>query len=211
MATAKRYHSDLKSEYLHGKLPPDILKKIPRSTRQRWRQKEKRSFWMPVPIEHNVADGLKLLKLTADNRRLRAKIRALYYIVMFYRDLVKLLQFRSTHALKLERGLRLILRYCSVNNLDKKVWRFLPFSLKQWYSWEGLKECRYSLNGYCRKQNVGQLTTSELLALEKGCARKEVRNWPLVSVYYYLLRQKIINFSKAAFYKYCRLLHITGY
>jgi transposase InsO family protein len=209
MATAHQYHSDLKSEYLNGKLTPDIVKTIPRSTRQRWRNKDNRSFWMPVPIEHNIEDGLKILKLTAENKRLKARIRALYYIVMFYKQLVGLLPIKSNQVLKLKDAVHLILKFCLAQGFDKKVWRFLPFSFRQWHSWEGLKECQHSLNGYCRRQNVFQISVQEQIDLKNGCDQKEIRNWPLISVYYYLLRQKMISFSIGAFYKYCRLLKIT--
>jgi hypothetical protein len=77
MSTAhQRYHSDFKSEYLNGRLSEDIVKKIPRSTRQRWRQEEQKQFWMPVPIHHNVIDELTIKKLKAENKMLRAEVRA---------------------------------------------------------------------------------------------------------------------------------------
>lgn len=85
----------------------------------------------------------------------------------------------------------------------------MPFSFKQWHSWEGMRSCFNSIQGYCRKQNVGQLTVKEQIDLEEGCSQKELRNWPLVSVYYHLLRLKKVNFSIGTFYKYCRLLKIT--
>ncbi len=207
--THQRYHSDLKAEYLNGSLSPEITKSIPRSTRQRWREKSDKKFWTPVPVEHNIIDGLTIIKLKAENKRLKTKLKALFYIVMFYKELVSLLPLKINHALKVKRSMQAVLRYCWENGLDKKVWRFLPFTFKQWHSWEGLRSCLNSLQGYCRKQNVGQLTLQEQLDLENGCAQKELRYWPLVSVYYKLLRENKINFSKGAFYKYCRLLKIT--
>lgn len=205
----QRYHSDLKTEYLNGDLSPDIVKSIPRSTRQRWREQKEKVFWMPAQVEHNVIDGLTIIKLRAENTRLKLKIKALYYIIMFYKELVSLLPMKAQHVIKIRKSVALILRFCWENGYDKKVWRFFPFSFRQWHSWEGLRSCLNSLQGYCRKQKVGQLTLQEQANLEKGCAEKELRNWPLISVYYHLLRQKKINFSKGAFYKYCRLLKIT--
>ncbi|KAA5536194.1 transposase family protein [Taibaiella lutea] len=205
----QRYHSDFKVQYCQGGLPPEMVKKIPRSTRQRWREKEEKKFWMPTPEQHNIIDELTIKKLQAENRQLKIKLKALYYIVMLYKELIALLKPKARHGLQIKKGVELILRFCWENNLDKKVWRFLPFSFKQWHSWEGLRSCLNSLQGYCRKQNVGQLTLQEQVDLQRGCSEKEIKNWPLISVYYYLLRQKKISFSLGAFYKYCRLLKIT--
>lgn len=205
----QRYHSELKAEYVRGKLSPDIVKTIPRSTRQRWREKEKKSFWMPVPIEHNVSDGLKIRKLVAENKRLKAKVRALYYLVMLYKEIVALLPLKASHVLKVRKAVQLLLRFCWHNKFDKNIWRFLPFSFRQWHSWEGLKSCLSSFQGYCRKQNVKQLSVREQVGLENGCTQKEFKNWPLISIYYHLLRQNKISCSIAVFYKYCRLLKIT--
>ena len=131
--THQRYHSDFKAEYIKGKLPDNIVQRIPRSTRQRWRERGEKKFWMPMPDQHNVIDKLTIKNLIAENRRLKAKVKALFYIVMFYKELVSLLPLKARHALNLKKGVALILRFCWENNLDKKVWRFLPFSFKQWH------------------------------------------------------------------------------
>ncbi|KAA5536166.1 hypothetical protein F0919_00405 [Taibaiella lutea] len=60
----QRYHSDFKAEYSQGRLPIDVIKKIPRSTRQRWSENEKKKIWMPVADQHNVVDELTIRILT---------------------------------------------------------------------------------------------------------------------------------------------------
>ncbi|WP_448103968.1 integrase catalytic domain-containing protein [Pedobacter panaciterrae] len=205
----RRYHSEIKEEYTKGQLPFDIVKTIPRSTRKRWREQADKAIWMPIPVQHNITDELTIRRLKAENIILKKKIKALFYLVLLYKDIVSLLPMKSYHVLKFKKGVELLLHFCFENRFDKLVWRLLPFSFKQWHSWNGLVSCRFSLQGYCRKQNVTQLSFREQEDLELGCAQKEIRNWPLISVYYYLLRQKKINFSIGAFYKYCRLLKIT--
>jgi hypothetical protein len=78
----QRYHSDLKTEYLNGDLSPDIIKSIPRSTRQRWREQKEKTFWMPEPLEHNIIDGLTIRKLRAENKLLKVKGAVLYRNVL---------------------------------------------------------------------------------------------------------------------------------
>lgn len=164
---------------------------------------------MPIQSDRNVADRLRIRKLELENKNLKAKVKLLYYLVLFYKELTSLLPIKANQALKVKKWIGLILRFCFENNWDKKVWRFFPFSFRQWHSWEGLKSCLNSLQGYCRKQNVGQLTFKEQKDIEDSFAKKDFKNWPLISVYYYLLREKKISFSLAVFYKYCRLLKIT--
>ncbi|MBB1642682.1 hypothetical protein [Sphingobacterium siyangense] len=106
---------------------------------------------------------------------------------------------RSYHVLKVKKNVGLLLHFCLEHKLEKFVWKLLPFSFKQWHSWDGLKSCQFSLQGYCRKQNVAQLSLKEQQDKELGCAEKRVRIWTLVNVYYYLLRLKKVYFSLGAF------------
>lgn len=79
--TNRRYPSEIKEEYIKGHLPFDIVKTIPRSTRKRWREQADKSFWMPIPVQHNISDQLTIRRLRAENMMLRKKIKALFYLV----------------------------------------------------------------------------------------------------------------------------------
>jgi putative transposase len=74
------------------------------------------------------------------------------------------------------------MRHCKENGLEKTIWRYLPFSLRQWKAWSGQKHCINSLQGYCRKQNPQQLSLSEQEIIKTGCANKDYENWPLNSI-----------------------------
>jgi hypothetical protein len=189
-------------------LQSDIISSIPRSTKQRWKSKNIKSFWTPYPIG-NSTDDVQLLRLERENANLKIQLKSLFYLVSIYKDLTAMSSIKSTQVLKARKGIETLMRSCKESGLEKLIWRYLPFSFKQWNAWSGKKHCLNSLQGYCRKQNPQQLSLSEQEIIKTGCLTKEYENWPLSGIYYQLLREKKIHCSISTFYKYCRLLNIT--
>ncbi|MBS0030636.1 DDE-type integrase/transposase/recombinase [Chitinophaga sp. 22321] len=205
----RSYHSDLKIQYANGKLHSDITRSIPRSTKQRWKGKNIQSFWAPYPLKENLPDENQLQKLRKENARLKVLIKSLFYLVSIYRELVILSPVKSAHVLTVKRNIEVLLHFCNKNELERVIWRYLPFSFKQWKSWSHQKYCFNSLQGHCRRQNPQQLSIREQEMIKTQCAKREYDNWPLSGIYYQLLRDRKINCSLSTFYKYCRLLNIT--
>ncbi|WP_270087237.1 hypothetical protein [Sphingobacterium sp. SYP-B4668] len=205
----RSYHSGLKLQYASGKLQSDINNTIPRSTKQRWKGKNIQSFWTPYPLKEDRLDNGHLLRLEKENAKLKVQVKSLFYLVSIYKDLTALSSVKSNQVLKVKRGVELLMRSCNGSGFEKLIWRYLPFSFKQWKAWSGQKHCVNSLQGYCRKQNPQQLSISEQEIIKTGCSNKEYEHWPLSGIYYQLLRDQKVHCSLSTFYKYCRLLNIT--
>ncbi|MDR6570884.1 DDE-type integrase/transposase/recombinase [Chitinophaga ginsengisegetis] len=205
----RSYHSDLKLQYASNKLQSDVTNSIPRSTKQRWKGKNIQSFWTPYPPNENRSDETELLRLKKENARLKVLVKSLFYLVSIYKELTALSPVKSTQVLIVRRSIEMLLRSSSENGLGKAIWRYLPFSFKQWKAWSGQKHCLNSSRGRCRRQNPQQLSISEQEIIRSECVNKEYDNWPLSSIYYQLLRDRKIHCCLSTFYKYCRLLNIT--
>ena len=207
----RSYHSGVKLQYANGELQPDMTKTIPRSTKQRWKGKSVYSFWSPYPLkeDESLSEQAKIHRLKRDNERLKVQLKTLFYLVSIYKDLTALSSIKSTQVLKVRKGTETLLRSCKESGMGKAIWRYLPFSFKQWKAWNAQKHCLNSLQGYCRKQNPQQLSLSEQEIIKTRCANKEYENWPLSGIYYQLLRDQRIHCSISTFYKYCRLMNIT--
>ncbi|MFA6060933.1 MAG: hypothetical protein WC756_22230 [Taibaiella sp.] len=205
----RSYHSGLKLQFADGKMQPDITRTIPRSTKQRWKGKNIEFFWTPYPIQDTLPDDYLLWQLKKENAKLKVQVRSLFYLVAVYKELAALLPVKSSQVLIVRKSMERLLRYRNENGPDNLIWRYLPYSFKQWKVWSGQRHCLNSLQGLCRRQNPQQLSVSEQEIIRIECANKEYENWPLNSIYYQLLREKKINCCQSTFYKYCRLLNIT--
>jgi hypothetical protein len=61
----RSYHSGLKLQYASGKLQSDINNTIPRSTKQRWKDKSIQSFWTPYPLKESGSDEERYRNINA--------------------------------------------------------------------------------------------------------------------------------------------------
>ncbi|MFA6059099.1 MAG: hypothetical protein WC756_12925 [Taibaiella sp.] len=132
---------------------------------------------------------------------MKVQVRSLFYLVAIYKELAALSPVKSYQVLAFRRSIDKLLRYYNENGQDNLIWRYLPFSFKQWRVWSEQRHCLNSLQGLCRRQNPQQLSVSEQEIIQTECANKEYGNWPLNSIYYQLLREKKINCCQSTFYK----------
>lgn len=209
MTTYRSYHSALKIAYVQRALSKDVVKNIPKSTRHRWREKKHWSFWLPDPISDSCTNQIRLLQLTHTNRMLRLHLKALFRLVLLYRELTASCSFKQQQILKISNTLEHFLSYCNQYYPQKTIWRYLPFSCKQWQAWNGRRYCPISLQRLCRKQYPQQLAVTEQEIIREKCTCKDYEHWPLSSIYYQLLREGALRCSLSTFYKYCRRMGIT--
>jgi transposase InsO family protein len=69
--------------------------------------------------------------------------------------------------------------------------------------------CSGSLINICRKVHPNQLLAGEVYTIHGLLKSEHMKYWPLISVYYYALHNKIVSMSLSTWYKYARLLNIT--
>lgn len=101
--------------------------------------------------------------------------------------------------------------------------RFRPYlNVKQFVKLIGLDEntfrnwitevrvrCSNSLINSCRKIHPNQLLPAETDKMKKLLTDSRFQLWPLISIYYYALRNNLCSMSISTWYKYSRLLNIN--
>ncbi|WP_149244320.1 DDE-type integrase/transposase/recombinase [Dyadobacter sp. 32] len=205
----RSYHSQFKIEYGKGSLPDAVSTHIPRSTRAAWKNKNADSFWNPIAFESQKDDDLLIARLKTENKLLKKQLKIAFQLVLLYRQLLALIPVKNSHFVKIKKRTTWLLQTCQKSSLDRAIWRYLPFTHKQWGIWNGRKQCWKSLLGLCRKQNTQQLAVTEQEIIATACVDEKYTHWPLVSIYYHLMREEKLHCCKSTFYKYCRLLNIT--
>lgn len=207
--TYRSYHSEIKISYAAGNLSPDIAKTIARSTRQRWKRKDGLSFWTQQPLKNNETEDITIGELIAINRQLRIQLKALLCLVLLYKEIMMLQPLQFIQVQKVGKRMKHLLEYCQESKLEQLIRRYLPCSFKQWNAWNSKRPCLGSPLSHCRKKHPQQLAQTEQSAIESACNSSNYENWPLISIYYQLLRNKELHCSRSTFYKYCQLMNIT--
>jgi len=69
-----------------------------------------------------------------------------------------------------------------------------------------LYNCSFSEMELCVKKHPAQLTLPEVKTIKAMCLDPRFVCWPLISIYYFGLRENLFAFSKSTFYKYTQLL-----
>jgi putative transposase len=80
-------------------------------------------------------------------------------------------------------------------------------TLRQWIR-EVRVSCSDSLINVCRRTHPNQLLAPELRKMKLLLTDESYRFWPLSSIYYHALKNKILSMSKSTWYKYAQLLSI---
>ena len=66
--------------------------------------------------------------------------------------------------------------------------------------------CAQSVVGLCHKKYFQQLTPKEVEKIKSYCEDEKHQYWPLVSIFYQGLKDKVFEFRLATFYKYAKIM-----
>lgn len=80
-------------------------------------------------------------------------------------------------------------------------------SIRNWIT-EVRTRCSNSLINLCRRVHPNQLLSCETEAMKKMLCDSEFCFWPLRSLYYYALNNKLVSMCLSSWYKYARLLNV---
>lgn len=69
--------------------------------------------------------------------------------------------------------------------------------------------CGQSVVGLCHKKYFQQLTPIEVTKIKSYCEDGKYQYWPLMSIYYKGLKDKVFQFRLATFYKYAKIMGLT--
>ena len=208
--TYNKYPTSLKMLYKQNAFNKSLFKSIPRSTRQYWKDFGSENLFEHNNFQINNSENALLVKSLREIQELKKIIRALVYLIVVYKKLLFQFKLKRENILPTQKYIALCLSYFEENFSKPNFFKWLPFSSNQWASWNSSKGCKISLLSLCRLKHPQQLTTTEINIIDKNCRNDEYKYWPLVSIYYKLLRDKLLFCSRSTFYKYCRLLSITN-
>jgi putative transposase len=90
-----------------------------------------------------------------------------------------------------------------------KACRYFNISVKTFHNWSKNNNCIDSVFSKCFKRHPSQLTVKEVNQIKDVLTDPVTKLWPLVSSYYYGLRNKIISMRLRTFYKYANILGLS--
>ena len=130
-------------------------------------------------------------------------------MLCMYRGLLGQFPIKWDHVIAYRNNIDHAIKAAVISVSKDRIWRWMPFTYKQWTAWTSRKVCKASLLSLCRRQHTLQLTNAEQKAISDACSEAGYKHWSLGSIYYQLMRDDKLHCSSSTFYKYCRLLHIT--
>lgn len=204
----RKYPTGLKIQFAQNALPKECCQPIARSTRQRWKNYTIKKLYIPENLPVYDCENILLLNALAEIQQLKRIIRGLVYLLIVYKKLLEQFNIQQKHIALVREEAIVCIKYLQ-SNFSNQFWKRMPFSSHQWSAWNSRKVCRISLFQLCRRKHPQQLTTAEIDVIKNNCSDIKYKHWPLISIYYQLLREKKLHCSRSTFYKYCRLLNIT--
>lgn len=202
----KQYHSSIKLFIAAGGNP--ILAGdlgIPRSTIHSWKKSDF-SKLITHPSTGSVRDDLKLFQRFIEDNFAKKR----YYLYLYISDTFhSIIDSKNslTNTLNESKDIILpaIMNVSNVLGVDKTL-KIFRISRQRYDMWIKNKFCISSPVGLCVKQHPNQLSTLEINNTKKLFSTITNRHWPLISIYYHGVRNKLISFSLTTFYKYITIL-----
>ncbi|MDR2148339.1 MAG: hypothetical protein LBE91_17990, partial [Tannerella sp.] len=194
------YHTDLAIQCHLEILDGETRKNIPKSTLYSWKN---RDFSRLVGGDTVFSDGkMELVKAFLSNRTLLNAAKGLYFV---YSVCISLMSSM--------RGMKTMLRKNSeiiVGTIDriepliglKHACKLFKISENQFYAWKRQIRCIFSPSERCTKQNLLNISPSELQTVKAFVQDEQYKNYPLSAVYYEMMRRGKAFMSLTAFYKY---------
>lgn len=200
------YATTLKIAHHFGLLSKYQTLNIPKSTLHEWKKIDPNKF-IGSDIFSNE-DFLSIKKFYASKNRYAFhkaidKIYVLFSVIFSVHEIRTLVENKfKTDVVNLITNCRVILGF---NNLTL----LFGISNQKFYSWKK-NICNKSALKKCYKIYYNQLTFNEVSIISKHLSVPDFFHWPLVAIYYKLLRNNIINISLSTFYKYAKFLNLTN-
>ena len=197
------YHTDLAIQYHLGLLNSDFCKNIPKSTLQVWKNKD---FSKLIGNDTLFSDErIDIIKTLLSNKTLLKAAKGLFFVYSAFITVTANL-----------RGIKTILRKnreTVIKTIDlvvplmglKHACKLFRISQNQFYAWKRKVVCALSPMNQCVKQNNFNISVSELQTIKIFVQDEQRKYYPLVAVYYEMMRQGKAFMSLTSFYKYAKL------
>ncbi|MDD4210393.1 MAG: integrase core domain-containing protein [Bacteroidales bacterium] len=197
------YHTDFAIQFQLGLLEKNDYKNIPKSTLYSWKT---RNFSHFIGGDIVFSDEkLELIKTFLSNQVLLKAAKGLYFVHSVW---VKIME--NVHGIKtlLRKNKELIIETIDfvIPLLDlEHACKLFKISINQFYAWKRKTQCLLSPTNSCAKENPLSVSPTELITIKQFMEDEQYKDFPLVSVYYEMMRKGKAFMSLTTFYKYAKL------
>ena len=200
------YATTLKIAYFFGLLSKNQILNIPKSTLHDWKKIDPNNF-IGSDIFSND-DFLSIKKFYASKNRY-AFHKAIDNIYVLFSAIFSVPEIRVLVENLFKKDIvNLISNYRDVLGFKNLIHLF-GISNQKFYAWKK-NICNKSVLKKCYKIYYNQLSFNEVSIISSHLSDPDFFHWPLSAVYYYLLRNNILNISLSSFYKYANFLKLSS-
>ena len=209
MSNRKSYDTRVKYLARNGLLPERYKRQINRSLICKWKQEPKDKY-VGFELHENLEELYDLMKLVADDERIRKGVKAAYRIIVVLKGLLSknttLISQLKKHKEEVITNVQRAGKSISI----QKACRLVGISISTYRTWakEVYFKCNNSLLKLCKNSYPHQLTYTELKKMHRMLLDRQFCLWPISSVVYYGMKHSIVKAHPNTWYKYARLMKI---
>ena len=196
------YHTDLSIQFQLGILDKDVCKTIPKSTLYSWKNRDFNKF---IGSEISFSDEkIEMIKTFLSNQTLLKAAKGLYFVYSTWISITENLRGMKT-TLRKNKG-KIVQTIESIIPLLglKHACKLFKISQNQFYTWSWKVNCSLSPLEKCHKQHPQNITPNELQTLKTFVQNENYKHFPLVAIYYKMMRKEKAFMSLTSFYKYAK-------
>jgi len=194
------YHTDVQIQHQYGLLSKEISKNIPKSTLYSWKKKDY-SKLVGGDIVFST-EKIELIKTFLANRTLLKAAKGLFFIYSTWISVTSNLQGIKSVLRKNKEVIIKTIDYAIPLMGLKHACKLFKISEHQFYAWKRKIYCAIAPFEECTKQSPLNIAPTELQTVKAFLEDDQYKNFPLVAVYYEMMRKGKAFMSLTTFYKY---------
>jgi hypothetical protein len=197
------YHTDLTIQYRLGLLSKEHSKTIPKSTRHSWKNKD---FSKIIGAEIIFSDEkIELIRTFLSNQTLLKAAKGLFFIFSVWVSITNNIRGMKTAFRKNKETIIKTIDYVIPLLGLKHACKLFKISENQFYAWKRKVTCLLSPLDKCLKTNAQNISPSELQTVKTFVQNDFYKDYPLVAIYYEMMRKEKAFMSLTTFYKYAKI------
>lgn len=204
MANKRSYHPLVYLCYKLDLLAPEHVKEIPRTTLNYWDSKPHTNLHGFNWVKDYYTNNFEVLPIWRSKTfftivRMACKVYACYTLILSQEKNI-------SRKLRLNASTIIIVIDSLTEHISLKLaCSWFHISTQKYYRWKNKANCTASVLNLCYKTHPRQLTINEVKQISHAVNGIENKNKKLVTIYYQLLRAKLVYCSLGTFYKYASL------
>ncbi len=199
----RSYHTNVKILAKANLLPEEMLDLIPKSNISRWKYTdfsdtlEVKSF----DLENKHIEDIKLLM---NHEKLLKTCTA---VLRIKNSIISVLRRKTKKTEEKKVIVNTIDRVKDAISLERAT-RYFKISLNKYYHWskQFKNKCLETLIDKCPRIYTNQLSNNEIQKISELVKEEKFKGWPIYSIAWYAIKNKILQVSVTSWYKYTKLL-----